>query len=279
MEDNEKLEMTLAERMKKYEADSEKYGCRDMRAPVVIRLDGCHFHTWVKQIGFKKPFDPNMTGAMNNAALGLCEKVQTCVMAYVQSDEVSLILRNDKSEKSEPWFENRMQKLDSITASMMGWNFNRRMFCFKQSFDFQPATFDARVIYLPDREEAYNYVLWRQNDCIRNSVSGQAQAHFSQKQLNRKKREEMLEMLHGIGEDWENLKNEVKYGTLIYKKTEQFTTEKEDTVYTRAKFFCDTEVGRFSRDTFDKAYDYTREESNDSSANTSNIQGQTPHRS
>lgn len=259
MEDNEKLEMTLAERMKKYEADSEKYGCRDMRAPVVIRLDGCHFHTWVKQIGFKKPFDPNMTEAMNNAALGLCEKVQTCVLAYVQSDEVSLVLRNDKSENSEPWFENRMQKLDSITASMMGWNFNRQIWDFKDgSFDFTPATFDARVIYLPNREEVCNYILWRQNDCIRNSVSGKAQAHFSQKQLNRKKRPEMLEMLHGIGEDWENLPNAVKYGTFIYRKTELFTCEMA--TYTRGKFFCDTEFGRVSKETFDKAYDFTKEE-------------------
>jgi len=261
MEDTEKLEMTLAERMKKYEADSEKYGCRDMRAPTVIRLDGCHFHTWVKQIGFVKPFDCNMTEAMNSAALELCEKVQTCVLAYVQSDEVSLVLRNDKSEKSEPWFESRMQKLDSITASMMGWNFNRQIWEYKGgSFDFSPATFDARVIYLPNREEVFNYILWRQNDCIRNSVAGQAQAYFSQKQLNRKKRPEMLEMLRGIGKDWEALPEEVKYGTFIYRKTELFTREGDDTTYTRGKFFCDRLVGRFSTEAFNKAYDYTKEE-------------------
>ena len=88
---------TLGDRMKKYEADSENNGCIVMRAPVIIRLDGCHCHTWVKRAKLHKPFDRRMIDAMQTAALALCNEIQASVMAYVQSDEISLVLRDDQS--------------------------------------------------------------------------------------------------------------------------------------------------------------------------------------
>ena len=44
---------SLGDRMKQYEAVSKS--CLIRRMPVILRLDGCHFHTFTK--GFNKPFD------------------------------------------------------------------------------------------------------------------------------------------------------------------------------------------------------------------------------
>lgn len=44
---------SLGDRMKTYESVSRHFLTR--RTPVIIRLDGCHFHTFTR--GFDKPFD------------------------------------------------------------------------------------------------------------------------------------------------------------------------------------------------------------------------------
>ena len=54
---------TLGDRMKNnYENISRYYLTR--RMPVIVRLDGCHFHTFTK--GFKKPFDEILVKTMQS---------------------------------------------------------------------------------------------------------------------------------------------------------------------------------------------------------------------
>lgn len=54
---------TLGDRMKNnYENISRYYLPR--RMPVIVRLDGCHFHTFTK--GFKKPFDKILVKTMQS---------------------------------------------------------------------------------------------------------------------------------------------------------------------------------------------------------------------
>lgn len=206
--------MTLGDKMKMLERDSEKSGCLDQRAPVIIRLDGCAFRTWTKKAKCVKPFDTRMTEIMKMTTVDLCRNVQSAIMAFTQSDEISIVLRNDVSEKCEPWFGNRIQKLCSITASMAGCFFNIHA---RDTFGLScpPAFFDARVIFLPDKEEAWKCLRWRQNECVRNSISGLAQAHFSPKALSGKKSEEQLSMLLENGVDWNELPLAERYGSLI----------------------------------------------------------------
>ena len=56
----------------------------------------------------------------------LCENIQGCVIGYTQSDEVTLILVDYKKLISSAWFDNEVQKICSISASMATLEFNRR---------------------------------------------------------------------------------------------------------------------------------------------------------
>jgi len=244
---------TLGDRMKKYEADSERNGCLDMRAPVIIRLDGCHFHTWVKKAKLHKPFDRRMIDAMQTATLALCNEIQSSVMAYVQSDEISLVLRNDQSEKSDAWFGNRMQKLCSISASICSVAFNNRMAELTDG-EAPLAYFDSRVMYMPSREEVFNCILWRQRDCVRNSISGLAQAHFSPRELDKKNSDEKLKMLADKGVDWNSLKTDEKYGAVVHRMTRR--GEYNGVEFTRKVFFVDGEFGEVDFGKLGDAYDF-----------------------
>ena len=63
--------------------------------PVIIRLDANNFSSWTK--GLKKPFDSNLSQLMTETAIHLLDETNALV-AYTQSDEITLILYSDDKE-------------------------------------------------------------------------------------------------------------------------------------------------------------------------------------
>ena len=245
---------TLGDRMKDYEADALKND-QSQDKFVMIRLDGCHFHTWVKKAGLKKPFDDRMITAMQEATKALCKSIPTCIMGYVQSDEISLVLKRGEEPDSEPWFSNRVQKLCSVAASICSVAFNDAIKEQLDDEDFERAYFDARVMFLPSLDEVVNCLIWRQNDCIKNSVATFAQSMFSQKQLLNKRQDEQLDMMLKLkGEDWNKLPTVKKMGSMVHKELRHGVvtrwSSKEgkfiDEEFARGVFFIDEEIPRFS---------------------------------
>lgn len=53
-------------------------------------------------------FSEKLVNIMNLTAIKLCKEVQCCQLAFVQSDEISLLLHNYKRYNSEPWFDNEI---------------------------------------------------------------------------------------------------------------------------------------------------------------------------
>jgi tRNA(His) 5'-end guanylyltransferase len=104
-----------------------------------------------------------------------------------------------------------------INRNRNNWNWNR-----ESQFPGQEtlAYFDCRVFTIPDRVEVMNYFRWRQQDCIRNSVSMVAQSNFSHKQLHGKSQRDMHDMLHSKGVNWAtDYTDGEKNGRIILKET------------------------------------------------------------
>ena len=93
------------------------------RMPVIIRIDGKAFHTFTR--GFKKPFDEVLIKSIQDTMKYLCENIQGCVLGYHQSDEITLVLVDYKKLNSSSWFDNEVQKICSIAASMATMAFNK----------------------------------------------------------------------------------------------------------------------------------------------------------
>lgn len=115
--------MTLGERMKEYEFQSRTRLLR--RTPVIIRLDGKAFHTFTR--GFDKPFDSELMRIMQNTTLKLCNSIQGCVFGYTQSDEITLVLIDYKELESCAWYDNQVQKICSVAASIATNAFNEAL--------------------------------------------------------------------------------------------------------------------------------------------------------
>ena len=211
------------------------------RTYTIIRLDGKSFHTYTK--GLKKPFDKELFEDIDAAIIATLPEIQGAVFAYTQSDEISILLTDFATPQTDAWFDGNLQKMCSVAASILTAQFNRiRLKRFlkinlsnaqypitkkymmddfvNQDIEYfvKPAYFDSRVFTIPDRIEVMNYLLWRNQDCCRNSLSMVAQANFSPKELHGKSSPEMHEMLHTKGVNWStDYADGEKNGRIIYK--------------------------------------------------------------
>ncbi|MFF2531382.1 tRNA(His) guanylyltransferase Thg1 family protein [Brevibacillus sp. NPDC058079] len=201
---------SYANRMKRYENASRYY--LPIRMPVIIRIDGAHFHTYTKEMN--KPFDEDLAHAFWETSKYLASNIMGCKVVYHQSDEISLLITNYDKLNSQSWFENNLQKMVSVSASLATAKFNEIMLAKTGKL----ATFDSRAWVLPPDEVA-NYFLWRQNDATKNSISMVAQSNFPHGELqglNGKELQDKLMLERGI--NWNNLPVWQKRGVCIIKQ-------------------------------------------------------------
>ena len=240
----------LGTRMKEYEKRNQYY--LQKRTPVAIRVDGRSFHTFTK--GFKRPFDDVLIKTMQETAKYICENMGNAKFAYVQSDEITIILVDYDTLETDCWFNYRTDKLCSISASMATMAFNK---FFKKNAEnyiqncatdyetdglygkgtpeyqlceiYQKAVekgamFDARCFNIP-KEEVTNLVYWRQLDAIRNSIQMVGQANFSHKELQNKSCNMIQDMLNEQkGINWNDYPTVCKRGTAVIKDGSSFYT-------------------------------------------------------
>ena len=159
--------LSLGDRMKLYERalDTKLNPCMNY----MIRLDGKNFSKLTKRWPLKKPFDKNFNEAMNAAAQSLFQLIPNIKLAWHGSDEISVWFIFP--DAGNPFFDGRIQKIVSLAASKASVAFNMK---FQQLIgkDIEFGIFDARIMQFPTEIEAMNCFIFRQRDCVRNSISG-----------------------------------------------------------------------------------------------------------
>jgi len=214
----------LGQRMKEdYEGRTQTHLMR--RSHTIIRLDGKAFHTYTK--GFDRPYDLNLMRVMDDTAIELCRAIQGAKMAYVQSDEISILLTDFETPQTDMWFDGNVQKITSVSASIATAAFNNAMMHLKyeelgeEVIYLKPAYFDSRVFQVPNVDEVINNFIWRQQDATRNSIQMGAQALYSQKQLDKKNTSELQELMFQKGVNWNDYPVGFKRGRLILKEKQE----------------------------------------------------------
>ena len=245
------------------------------RCPVAIRIDGKAFHTFTR--GFQKPFDEVLIKSMQGTMKYLCENIQGCVLGYTQSDEITLILVDYKKLTSSAFFDYEVQKLCSIAASMATMAFNKFFEEYVDEYRFSKwdgvsnyedgtwgyiqtllkavdkgAMFDARCFNIP-KEEVTNLVYWRQDDASRNSIQMVGQANFSHKELHKKSRNDIQDMLMTQkGINWNDFPTYQKRGSccvrnkiVIESDGVMATAQLRDTSKSENEWIIDTDIPIF----------------------------------
>lgn len=200
---------TLGNRMKAYEELSTSRQLMP-NCPVYARIDGRAFHTFCR--GMYRPFSLAFIEAMQETCKYLVDKTGA-ILGYVQSDEISLGWEN----YSKAPFEGRIQKLESVLASMASAKFILYAESLREEAKFSNdkhtliervhkciPSFDCRIFNVPDMTELANAFLWRENDAVKNSITGMALNFFSHNQIQNKSGEVKIAMMKDKGYDFYN---------------------------------------------------------------------------
>jgi tRNA(His) guanylyltransferase len=245
----------LGDRMKSSYEDRTRISL-PRRSYTIIRIDGKAFHTYTK--GLIRPFDKDLMDDMDATAAYLCKNIMGAKFAYVQSDEISILITDFEDVGTQAWFDNNLQKMASISASMATAIFNQ----LRTSRGYNKlAMFDARVFQIPQKVEVENYFIWRQQDATRNSISSVAQSMYSPKELHGIKTDGMQELIFQKGVNWNDYTPREKRGGIIRKiekrylrkgsKAEMLDSDtivvNEEDVFTRGSWELDVETPIFTQ--------------------------------
>src|SRR6185503_13990478 len=104
---------SLGDRMKRQYEDRTRV-MLPRRTYTIIRVDGKAFHTFTRHC--EKPNDKALAHALDGAARRLCEEAQGAQLAYLQSDEISVLLTDFMLPTTDAWFDGNLQKIVSVSA-------------------------------------------------------------------------------------------------------------------------------------------------------------------
>lgn len=198
---------SLGDRMKRYEAAFA--GVLPRRTYTIIRVDGRAFHAYLR--GAARPYDEAFMADMDAVSRTLCEEITGARLAYVQSDEISILVTDFANLGTEPWFGGVTAKVISLSAAIATAALNER----------RPgrALFDSRAFTLSDPVEVANYFVWRQRDATHNSISMTARAYFSQRRLHGLSTDDQVLLLAESGVDWNAQPEGFKWGRTTVRET------------------------------------------------------------
>ena len=143
--------------MRVYEESLDQYILPDVY--LVARLDGRSFTRLTKEVcGFEAPFDVRFRDLMTDTVKALMNAGFRIVYGYTESDEISLLFHPDDNT-----FGRKERKINTTLAGEASAAFSLAL--------GRVATFDCRVVPLPNQSRVADYFAWRQEDSHRNSLN------------------------------------------------------------------------------------------------------------
>lgn len=143
--------------MRVYEESLDQYILPDMY--IAVRLDGRSFTSLTKKMNYEKPFDVKFRDMMVDTVKALMEAGFRVIYGFTQSDEISLLFHRDENT-----FSRKVRKINTTLAGEASGTFSLAL--------GEVATFDSRVIPLPNEKKLADYFAWRQEDAKRNALQG-----------------------------------------------------------------------------------------------------------
>lgn len=197
--------------MRVYEQSLDQIILPDMY--LVARLDGRSFTRLTKEIcKFETPFDVRFRDMMIETVKYLMDCGFRMIYGFTESDEISLLFH-----PQDQTFGRKVRKLNTTLAGEASAAFSLQL--------GKIATFDCRLVPLPNIEKVCDYFLWRQEDAHRNSLNAHCYWALRKEGLSKVEATKILEgksvafkneMLYVKGINYNELPNWQKRGVGIW---------------------------------------------------------------
>lgn len=214
---------------------------------MVARLDGRGFTRLTKEVcKFEAPFDVRFRDLMIETVKVLMDCGFKILYGFTESDEISLLFSPD-----EDTFGRKVRKYNSTLAGEASAAFSLALGC--------AATFDCRMIPLPNIERVQDYFLWRQEDAHRNSLNSHCYwmlrkegktVRQATKELEGKSVSYKNELLFTRGINYDQLPSWQKRGSGLWKEQYEkqgynpVSGKTETAIRSRIKVECELSVGQ-----------------------------------
>lgn len=137
------------------------------RLPLIIVVNGKSFSKLTQLLD--KPYCPKLAECMLSTTLRLCTEVEGALFAYQHSDEIVLVVRNDQNVDTVPWYDNRVQKICSVSSSIATSHFDDCASKLQLDLSGDPL-FTAQVFIVPSVGEATNTIVFKQQQNFHTSI-------------------------------------------------------------------------------------------------------------
>lgn len=240
--------VTLKDRVNSYQ---ECYSQKIMpRLPVVISLVGRSFDRVTSKL--TKPYALDLTNVMCATAIKLCHEVEGTVFAYVFYDDITLVVRNDQTNDTKPWFQNDIQSIVSVSASIATLEFNNAARSTELPL-LGDATFVSSVFAVPNLGEAANVIVCKQQLAQHRALTGAVMHKLTEKFgddaidiLQNRSADEKEELLREYGSDFSSYPQPYRRGIACYRAP--VAVNSKDGQIFKKKWILNNELPFFAKD-------------------------------
>lgn len=181
--------LTLKDRIDSYKESSDIKLLA--RLPLVICVNGRNFSKVTALLD--KPYDTKLAECMHSTMLRLCNEIEGTLFSYHFNDEIIVISRNDQSPEMPPWYDNKLQKICSITSSIATSHFDDCATSIELNLTGDPI-FYSQVFVVPNIGEAVNSIIYKQQNNFLTSI----QLSCFYELLKKYEKNTIKEMLSGL---------------------------------------------------------------------------------
>ena len=157
--------LKLKDRIESYQ-DSSDYKLLS-RVPLIITINGRAFSKLTSFLD--KPYCTKFAECMLSTTLRLCSDVDGVLFAYQHNDEIVIVTRNDQNPDTSPWYDNKIQKICSVTSSIATVHFHECAETISLNLTGDPI-FTSQVFVVPNIAEAINTIIYRQQHNFHTSI-------------------------------------------------------------------------------------------------------------
>lgn len=164
------------------------------RAPLIIVINGRSFAKSTELLD--KPYCQKFAECIFSTMLRICTELEGALFGYTHNDEIVILARNDQTPETTPWYDNKIQKICSVTASMATLHFNSCVNTVNLDLATEPM-FTSQVFTVPTIPEAINTMVYKQQQNFYSSIQN---ACFYEL-LKKYDKHTIKEMLNGLSID------------------------------------------------------------------------------
>lgn len=164
------------------------------RVPIIIVVNGRGFSK-VTQL-LDKPYCSKFAECMFSTMLRLSTDIEGALFSYQHNDEIVIVARNDQNADTSPWYDNKVQKICSVTSAIATMHFNDCAEAVDLNMVGDPV-FTSQVFAVPSIGEAVNTIIYKQQQNFHNSI----QFACLYELINKYDKHVIKEMLSGLNID------------------------------------------------------------------------------